>query len=41
MDKAGRVQIPSDLLESMGLSGNKVKIALQDGKVVISGPDQK
>lgn len=41
MDKAGRVQIPSDLLAAMGLEGNKVKIAMQDGKVVISSPDRK
>lgn len=40
MDKAGRVQIPAELLESMGLKGNKVKIVLQDGKVVISSPEE-
>ena len=41
MDRAGRVQIPADLLESMGLKGNKVKIAFQDGKVVISNPEEE
>lgn len=41
MDRAGRVQIPADLLESMGLKGNKVKIVLQDGKVVISAPEEE
>ena len=40
MDRAGRVQIPADLLESMELKGNKVKIAMQDGKVVISNPEK-
>lgn len=39
MDRAGRVQIPSDLLENMGLKGNKVKIVMQNGKVVISNPE--
>lgn len=40
IDRAGRVQIPSDLLESIGLKGNKVKIALHDGKVIISNPEE-
>lgn len=39
IDKAGRVQIPSELLETMGLKGNKVKIVMQEGKVVISSPE--
>ena len=41
MDRAGRVQIPAELLESMGLNGNKVKIAMQDGKVIISSPEKE
>lgn len=41
MDRAGRVQIPADLLESMELKGNKVKITMQDGKVVISNPEKE
>lgn len=39
MDKAGRVQIPAELLETMGLKGNKVKIVMQNGKIVISNPE--
>ncbi len=39
MDRAGRVQIPADLLAAMELSGNKVKLELQDGKVIISRPE--
>lgn len=41
MDRAGRVQIPADLLESLKLNGNKVKIEMQDGKVIISSPGQE
>lgn len=41
MDRAGRVQIPSDLLEALALKGNKVKIEMQDGKVIISSPGQE
>lgn len=41
MDRAGRVQIPADLLAAMELSGNKVKLELQDGKVIISRPESE
>lgn len=39
LDRVGRVQIPAELLESMGLKGNKVSISMHDGNVVISSPD--
>lgn len=39
IDRAGRVQIPSELLEELQLSDNKVSIGLHDGKIVISRPD--
>lgn len=38
MDKAGRVQIPKELLSEMHLSGNKVKLEMVDGKIVIAAP---
>lgn len=38
VDKAGRVQIPRDILSSMNLQDNKVKLELAEGKVIISGP---
>lgn len=41
MDRAGRVQIPADLLEALKLNGNKVKIEMQGGKVIISSPEQE
>ncbi|MBQ7359094.1 MAG: ABC transporter ATP-binding protein [Lachnospiraceae bacterium] len=37
LDKAGRVQIPRDILKEMNLPDNKVKLEFVDGKVVISG----
>lgn len=39
MDKAGRVQIPSELLESIGLKDNKVRVSLENGNIVISNPN--
>jgi ABC-type lipoprotein export system ATPase subunit len=35
LDRAGRVQIPSELLEEIGLKGSRVKLGLEDGKIVI------
>lgn len=37
MDKAGRIQIPRELAGMLRTGGNKVKVELQDGKVVLSG----
>lgn len=39
LDKAGRVQIPRELLNQMGIEHNKVKMDLVDGKVIISKAD--
>ena len=39
MDKAGRVQIPKDVLEKLNLSGNKLKLEMQDGKILITAPE--
>ena len=41
VDRVGRVQIPADLLQEMKLKGNKVRVVLHEGKVVISSPDQE
>lgn len=38
LDRAGRVQIPAELLQEMGMEGNKVKLELIDGKIVIEKP---
>ena len=38
VDRAGRVQIPRDILSSMNLQDNKVKLELSEGKVIISSP---
>lgn len=40
LDKAGRVQIPRELLSAMGLKDNKIKLELQNGKIIISAPEE-
>lgn len=38
LDRAGRLQIPHELIENLGLSDNKVKISYRDGEIVIQKP---
>jgi len=38
LDRAGRLQIPRDVLDKLGIVGNKVKLDIQDDKVVIMKP---
>ena len=38
LDRNGRVQIPSEYLGAMGIEGNRVKLELKDGKVVVEAP---
>lgn len=38
LDKAGRVQIPRELLNSLELKDNKVKIEMQNNQIIISKP---
>jgi ABC-type lipoprotein export system ATPase subunit len=39
LDKAGRVQIPREILDEMQLKDNRVRIAYQDGRIIITAPD--
>ena len=38
VDRAGRVQIPRDLLDKLELSGNKVKLSMQEEKIQLERP---
>lgn len=41
LDKAGRVQLPADTLAAIGLSGNKLRVSVQDGKIIIENPNEE
>lgn len=41
VDKAGRVQIPAELLTQLALQDNKIQVKLQNGKIVLSKPEEK
>jgi len=39
LDRAGRLQLPREIMEEMGLKGNKVKLELVDNKIIITKPE--
>lgn len=39
LDRAGRVQLPRELLDAMGVSGNKVRLTYENERIIISNPD--
>ena len=41
LDRAGRVQIPRELLDKIGVKSNKVSLELVDGKIVIGAPQEE
>lgn len=41
LDRAGRIQIPKEVLESMGISGHKVRMVHEDGKIIITAAEGK
>ena len=41
LDRNGRVQIPPEYLGAMGIEGNRVKLELKDGKVVVEAPERE
>lgn len=41
MDKAGRVQIPREMIQQLGIEGNKVMLEYHEGQIVIKNPNEK
>ncbi len=39
LDRAGRLQIPEELLDRLGIKGNKVKLEYNNGKITIEKPE--
>ena len=39
LDRAGRLQIPRDMLEKLQITGNKVRMELVDGRIIIENPE--
>lgn len=41
LDRAGRLQIPGELLQEMQLEGNKIRIVSENGRLILENPDNK
>ncbi len=41
LDRVGRLQLPHEMVTSLNLSDNKVKVFVRDGEIVIAKPDDK
>lgn len=39
LDKAGRVQIPHEMLAKIGVKDNKIRLDYEDGKIIITAPE--
>ncbi len=40
LDRAGRLQIPREMLDQISHSGNRLRVTIQDGKIILDRPDQ-
>jgi len=41
LDRAGRLQIPAQMLQEIGAKGNKVKLEVVDGRIVIAAQEEQ
>lgn len=41
LDKAGRIQLPQDMLQEMKLSSNKIRVVAADGKIILENPERE
>ena len=41
LDKAGRLQLPADMLKKLGVAGNRVRMELKDGEHIIRNPREE
>ena len=41
VDRAGRIQIPRNMLDSLDLKGNKIKVTCEDKTIVLHNPDDE
>lgn len=41
LDRVGRVQLPRELLDGIGLTGNKVKVYSENGRIILENPDKE
>ena len=40
LDRAGRLQLPREMLDALQLTGNRVRVELENGRIVLTAPDE-
>ena len=40
VDRAGRIQIPRNMLDTLDLKGNKIKVTMEDKTILLNNPDE-
>lgn len=40
LDRAGRVQIPKEYLDAIGVKGKRIKLECKDGKIIITAEEE-
>ena len=40
LDRAGRLQLPREMLDALRLSGNRVRVEMENGRIVLTAPDE-
>lgn len=41
LDKAGRIQLPREMLDEMKLTDNKIRLVVEGGRIILENPDEK
>lgn len=41
LDRSGRLQLPSEMLAEMGLSDNKLRVIMREGRILLENPENK
>lgn len=41
LDRAGRVQIPRDMLDKLEISGNRMRMEMRDGRIILEKPSEE
>lgn len=40
LDRAGRLQLPREMLDALQLSGNRVRVEMENGRIVLTAPEE-
>ena len=41
LDRAGRLQIPREMLDQLGVKGNQVRVEMENGRIILTAPREE